>query len=66
MIGAVLMLFGLSLLSVITATITSAFIARRQADMQASGEDPVMRQLQQLESRLDGIDAELRRLRPPS
>ena len=65
-IGAVLMLFGLSLLSVITATITSAFIARRQADMQASGEDPVMRQLQQLESRLDGIDAELRRLRPPS
>ena len=64
-VGAVLMLGGLSLLSIITATITSAFIARRQAEMQASGEDPVMRQLQQIESRLDGIDAELRRLGPP-
>ena len=63
--GAILMLGGLSLLSIITATITSAFITRRQADLQASGEDPVMRQLQQLESRLDGIDAELRRLGPP-
>ena len=63
--GAILMLGGLSLLSIITATITSAFITRRQAELQASGEDPVMRQLQQLESRLDGIDAELRRLGPP-
>ncbi|HZO61004.1 MAG TPA: potassium channel family protein [Solirubrobacterales bacterium] len=63
--GAILMLGGLSLLSIITATITSAFMARRQADLQASGEDPVMRQLQQIESRLDGIDAELHRLRPP-
>jgi voltage-gated potassium channel len=65
-VGAVLMLGGLSLLSIITATITSAFIARRQADLQASGEDPVIKQLQRIESRLDGIDAELRRLRPPS
>lgn len=64
-VGAVLMLGGLSLLSIITATITSAFVTRRQADLQTSGEDPVMRQLQQIESRLDGIDAELRRLGPP-
>jgi voltage-gated potassium channel len=64
-VGAVLMLGGLSLLSISIAMITSAFIARRQADMQASGEDPVMRQLNLIESRLDGIDAELRRLRPP-
>ena len=64
-VGAVLMLGGLSLLSIITATITSAFVTRRQAELQASGEDPVMRQLQQIESRLDGIDAELRRLGPP-
>ena len=64
-IGAVLMLSGLSLLSIITATITSAFVTRRQAELQASGDDPVMRQLQQIESRLDGIDAELRRLGPP-
>ena len=68
-IGAVLMLGGLSLLSIITATITSAFVTRRQAELQASGEDPVMRQLSQIESRLDGIEAELRRLggdAPPS
>ena len=64
--GAILMLGGLSLLSIITATITSAFMARRQAELQASGEDPVMRHLQQIEARLDGIDAELRRLGPPS
>jgi voltage-gated potassium channel len=68
-VGALLMLGGLSLLSIITAMITSAFIARRQAELQASGEDPVMRQLSQIESRLDRIDAELRRLggdAPPS
>ena len=64
-IGAVLMLGGLSLLSIITATITSAFVTRRQAELQESGEDPVMRQLHQIESRLDGIEAELRRLGPP-
>jgi voltage-gated potassium channel len=67
--GAILMLGGLSLLSIITATITSAFVTRRQAEAQASGEDPVMRQLQKIELRLDGIDAELRRLgggAPPS
>jgi voltage-gated potassium channel len=61
-IGAILMLGGLSLLSVITATITSAFVTRRQAELQASGNDPAMRQLRQIESRLDGIDAELRRI----
>jgi voltage-gated potassium channel len=68
-LGAILMLGGLSLLSVITATITSAFVARRQAELLASGDDPLMRQLRQLDARLDGIDAELRRLRgdaPPS
>jgi voltage-gated potassium channel len=64
-VGAVLMLGGLSLLSIITATVTSAFVTRRQAELQASGEDPVMRQLHEIESRLDGIDAELRRLGPP-
>jgi voltage-gated potassium channel len=63
--GAVLMLGGLSLLSIITATITSGFVARRQAELQESGSDPVMRHLRQIESRLDGIDAELQRLRPP-
>jgi voltage-gated potassium channel len=68
-LGAILMLGGLSLLSIITATITSAFVARRQAELLESGDDPVMHQLRQIDARLDGIDAELRRLRgdaPPS
>jgi voltage-gated potassium channel len=60
--GAILMLGGLSLLSIITATITSAFVTRRQAEMQAAGDDPVIRELHRIESRLDGIDAELRRI----
>ena len=58
-IGAVLMLAGLSLLSVITAMITSAFIARRQADLQAAGEDPVMQELLQIAARLERIEARL-------
>jgi voltage-gated potassium channel Kch len=61
-IGAVLMLGGLSLLSIVTATITSAFVARRQAELQASGDDPVISQLRAIEARLDRIDADLRRL----
>jgi voltage-gated potassium channel len=67
--GAILMLGGLSLLSIITATITSGFVARRQAEMMESGDDPVMRQLEQIESRLDAIDAAIRQVdhdpRPP-
>lgn len=60
--GAVLMLGGLSLLSIITATITSAFVARRQAELQAAGQDPVIRRLDQISARLDEIEPELRRL----
>ena len=60
-VGAILMLGGLSLLSVITAVVTSAFVTRRQAELQAAGEDPVMQQLQQIAARLERIDAELRR-----
>jgi voltage-gated potassium channel len=60
-LAAILMLGGLSFLSIITATITSAFVARRQAELLAAGEDPVMRKLDQIAARLDTLDAELRR-----
>jgi len=59
-IAAILMLGGLSLLSIITATITSAFVARRQAELQAAGTDPIMLRFDELAARLDGIEAELR------
>jgi voltage-gated potassium channel len=62
-LAAVLMLIGLSFLSVITATVTSSFVARRQAELQAAGEDPVLRRLEQISARLDAMQEELQSLR---
>ena len=59
--AAVLMIGGLSFLSIITATITSAFVARREAELREAGRDPVMRKLDQISSRLDAIEGELGR-----
>src|SRR5438270_752468 len=39
--AAILMLGGLSIISIITATVTSASVTRRQAELQATGDDPV-------------------------
>jgi voltage-gated potassium channel Kch len=55
-IGAILMLGGLSLLSVVTGAITSAFISRKEAHRRAEDGDPAF-------ERLDGIAAELTELR---
>jgi voltage-gated potassium channel len=69
-LAAFLMLGGLAFLSIVTATITSGFIARRQAEMRETGEDPVIQRLDQITLRLDKMDAELSRLggeaRPPN
>lgn len=61
-LASVLMLVGLAFLSIVTATITSSFIARRQAELQERGEDPVIQRLEQISSRLDKMDAEISRL----
>jgi voltage-gated potassium channel len=61
-LASILMLGGLAFLSIVTATITSAFIARRQAEAQEAGEDPVIRRLDEISSRLDKMDAEISRL----
>src|SRR3954468_15221257 len=45
-VAAFMMLGGLAFLSIVTATITSAFVARRQATATARGEDPVMQKLE--------------------
>lgn len=63
--ATVLMLGGLAFLSVVTATITSSFVARRQAELQLAGDDPVMEHLEALHERLEGIESELRRLGRP-
>jgi voltage-gated potassium channel len=59
-LAAVLMIGGLSFISVITATITSAFVARREAELREAGKDPVMRELAGISARLDRIENELR------
>ena len=58
-LASVLMIAGLSFLSVITATITSAFVARRQQDRQEEGKDPVIQRLSEISARLDRIEREL-------
>jgi len=60
-IAAFLMLGGLSLIAVVTAAITSGFVARAQA--QAVGDDPVTQKLDALGMELQAIRAELERIR---
>jgi voltage-gated potassium channel len=65
-IAAFLMLGGLSLLSVITAAITSGFVSRAQAAQRAAGEDPLMQRLDQLVQELQAVKAQLEQDRPNS
>jgi voltage-gated potassium channel len=61
-IGAFLMLGGLSLLAIVTAAITSGFVAHAQA-RRRSPEDPVMVKLEQLGTELQSVKSELEQLR---
>jgi len=58
-IAAFLMLGGLSLLAVVTAAVTSGFVARAQA----SRNDPLTEKLDTLGEELQAVRAELERLR---
>jgi voltage-gated potassium channel Kch len=62
-VASVLMIGGLAFLSIVTATITSSFVGRRQERARARGEDPVMQQLVVLSEQVQGLEAELRRAR---
>jgi voltage-gated potassium channel len=62
-VASILMIGGLAFLSIVTATITSSFVARRQEHARARGEDPVMQQLAALSEQVQGLEAELRRAR---
>jgi voltage-gated potassium channel len=61
-IAGALMVGGLSLLSVITAAITSGFVSRAQNQQRAAGEDPVMQRLEELSRQLDAVRTELLQL----
>jgi hypothetical protein len=62
-IGAFLMLGGLSLLAIVTAAITSAFVARAQARRRSPEHDPVLSKLDQLGVELQTVKSELEQLR---
>lgn len=64
-VAALLLLGGLALISVVTATITSAFITRAQQQLSDSGEDPVIRRLDGLDARLERLEAALGTGPPP-
>ena len=65
-IASVLMLGGLSLYAVVTGVITSALVARAQADAAMGQTDPVMEKLDGLDRRLDEIKSDVARLGPTS
>jgi voltage-gated potassium channel len=64
LIASVLMLGGLSLYAVVTGVITSALVARAQADSAAASPDPVLEKLDDLDRRLEEIRAEVARMEP--
>jgi voltage-gated potassium channel Kch len=62
-IAGFLMLGGLSLLSVITAAITSGFVSRAENRRRATEDDPVVRGLDRLTDELHEVRAEIAQLR---
>ena len=62
LVAALIMLIGISFVTVITATITSAFVdsARRRTD--ATTTDPIAVKLDQISARLEVIEAGLRKM----
>jgi voltage-gated potassium channel len=64
LIAGFLMLGGLSLLAVVTAAVTSGFVARAQARGQIGRHDPVLEKLDELTEELRTIRRELERRNP--
>jgi voltage-gated potassium channel len=62
-IAGFLMIGGLSLLSVVTAAITSGFVSRAEARRAATGEDPAIQKLDQLTLELRAVKTELEQWR---
>src|SRR3954462_6156060 len=58
-VAALLMVGGLSFLSILTATITSSFVARRQEKVRARGEDPLMQEMARLSAQVESLMTEL-------
>ena len=54
-----MMLGGLSLLAIVTATVTSAFVTRAQAQRRAEHGDPVLDRLEEIAAQLETIKADI-------
>jgi voltage-gated potassium channel len=59
-VASFLMIGGLSLISILTATITSSFVTRRQEKAQARGDNSVMQEVARLSAEIGSLRAELR------
>jgi voltage-gated potassium channel len=60
LLAALVMLFGIGFLTIITASITSTFVARQRREQPRSEtEAPTMDQLRQIDQRLERIEAAL-------
>ena len=65
-VASLLLLGGLAFISVVTASITTGFVARRERQMQEAGEDPVLQRLDAIAGRLNGLEREVAALRGPT
>jgi voltage-gated potassium channel len=59
LVASVVMLFGIGVLTVVTAAITSTFVSRSRIEARPAGEPSVAEQLRQLDERLERIEAAL-------
>jgi voltage-gated potassium channel len=62
LVASLLMIGGLSLFAVISATITSEFIARAQASTRSASEDSTLAKMAALEAQLNAIQADVARM----
>jgi voltage-gated potassium channel len=60
-IASFLLLGGLALLSVVTATITSGFVARAQHEIRSDTEAELLAEIRELRARLDELAGRLER-----
>src|SRR3954469_13560700 len=60
-VASILRVGGLAFPSIVTATITSSFVARRQEAARARGDDPLMQQLARLSEQVTSLEADGRR-----
>ena len=54
------MLLGIGFVTVITAAITSSFVARSRQELAGGGDESTLSQLQAIDERLERIEAALR------